>query len=437
MSISSAMNAGVSGLNANTSRLATISDNIANSSTNGYKRAITDFASIALGETGGKYTAGGVTTTSFRNIQEQGTVVTTSNATDIAVRGRGLLPVTPIAGVEAAGTPELMLVTTGSFQPDAGGYLRTPGGLALLGWPADAQGSVAAQPRDSAAGLEPVRISGGAIASEATENIGFGANLPAAATRAGEPATPLDIGVEYFGNLGTSETLTARFTPQIPGAGQSNTWLLELSDSASGGGTIANFEIEFDDSRSGGGVLQDVRLPGGGAIGTETYDGTTGTLEIAVGGGPLSIQIGRLGQDSQLTQLASDFAPIAITKDGAPAGNLAGLDINERGMLSAVYDTGFIRTLYQVPLADVPNMNGLTSLDNQAFALSDTSGSFYLWDAGDGPTGTTLGFAQEESTTDIAAELTSLIQTQRAYSSNAKVIQTVDEMLQETTNIKR
>ena len=69
--------------------------------------------------------------------------------------------------------------------------------------------------------------------------------------------------------------------------------------------------------------------------------------------------------------------------------------------------------------------------------ISTNSGSFYLWDAGDGPTGTVAGFAREGSTTDMAAELTNLIQTQRAYSSNAKVIQTVDEMLQETTNIKR
>ena len=60
-----------------------------------------------------------------------------------------------------------------------------------------------------------------------------------------------------------------------------------------------------------------------------------------------------------------------------------------------------------------------------------------MWDAGDGPTGDVIGFAREESTTDVAGELTQLIQTQRAYSSNAKIIQTVDEMLQETTNIKR
>ena len=60
-----------------------------------------------------------------------------------------------------------------------------------------------------------------------------------------------------------------------------------------------------------------------------------------------------------------------------------------------------------------------------------------MWDAGDGPTGDLVSSALESSSTDVAGELTNLIQTQRAYSSNAKVIQTVDEMLQETTNIKR
>ena len=90
-----------------------------------------------------------------------------------------------------------------------------------------------------------------------------------------------------------------------------------------------------------------------------------------------------------------------------------------------------------MPLVDVPNYNGLTALNNQTFAISPDSGNFYLWDAGDGPTGDVLGYAREGSTTDVATELTNLIQTQRAYSSNAKIIQTVDEMLQETTNLKR
>ena len=93
--------------------------------------------------------------------------------------------------------------------------------------------------------------------------------------------------------------------------------------------------------------------------------------------------------------------------------------------------------MYQVPLADVPNVNGLTPLDNQTYGVSSDSGDLYFWDAGTGPVGTTVGFSLTESTTDIAEELTNLIQTQRAYSWNAKIIQTVDEMLQETTSLIR
>ena len=85
----------------------------------------------------------------------------------------------------------------------------------------------------------------------------------------------------------------------------------------------------------------------------------------------------------------------------------------------------------------MPNPDGLLALDGQAFKISPSSGNLFLWDAGDGPTGAIAGYALEASTTDIAQELTHMITTQRAYSSNAKVIQTVDEMLQETTNIKR
>ena len=147
--------------------------------------------------------------------------------------------------------------------------------------------------------------------------------------------------------------------------------------------------------------------------------------------------IGRTGDPNGLTQLSDTFAPTSITKDGSPVGNLTAVEVDENGYIMATYDTGFIRRIYQIPLVDVPNVNGLTSLNNQTFQVSPISGSFFLWNAGDGPTGSVVGYAREGSTTDVAAELTALITTQRAYSSNAKVIQTVDEMLQETTNIKR
>ncbi|MEL7140331.1 MAG: flagellar hook-basal body complex protein, partial [Pseudomonadota bacterium] len=102
-----------------------------------------------------------------------------------------------------------------------------------------------------------------------------------------------------------------------------------------------------------------------------------------------------------------------------------------------VYDTGQVITLFQIPVVDVPNPNALIAEDNQAFSLSAESGRPFLWDANTGPVGGIAGFALQQSTVDIAQELTGLIETQRAYSSNATVVQTVDEMLQETTNLKR
>ena len=124
-------------------------------------------------------------------------------------------------------------------------------------------------------------------------------------------------------------------------------------------------------------------------------------------------------------------------KDGFEAGNLVSVEIDSNGYVYAMYDNGMSSRIYQVPIAAVDNPNGLNVLDAQTYTVSNQSGDFFLWDAGEGPAGEMISYALEASATDIATELTNLIETQRAYSSNAKVIQTVDEMWQEATNIKR
>lgn len=435
MTISSSLSAGVAGLHANATRLATIADNIANSSTFGYKRASTDFESLVIsGVSGaGQYSAGGVRATTSRLIDERGPLISTSNPLDIAIGGRGMLPVTSAVYLGAnAGDRPMMMTTTGSFRTDANGILMNGSGQVLLGWPADSDGNVANYPRDTISGLEPVVINANQSAGDPTTNMNLGVNLPAVDTTYGASGNMLPLAVEYFGNLGTSETLNIEFTPTVPASGASNTWTMEIKDSASGGTTIGEYTLVFDASRANGGTLASVTVVSGGA-----YDAATGELALTVSGGPLDMLIGRIGDPNGLTQLADSFAPTSITKDGSPVGNLTQVEIDGHGYITATYDTGFIRTIYQIPLVDVPNPNGLISLSNQAYQVSPQSGSFFLWDAGDGPTGEVVGFAREGSTTDVAGELTNLIQTQRAYSSNAKVIQTVDEMLQETTNIKR
>ncbi len=433
MSLSSSMNASVAGLASNATQLASISDNIANSSTYGYKRVQTDFESMVIGSSPSTYTAGGVATTNIRLIDERGPLIGTENATDLAVNGRGMLPVTAMTDVDGDNpNPPLMLSTTGSFYPNAEGYLTTSSGLVLMGWPADDNGTIPTYPRDTTAGLEPVKIASNQIYGSPTTEVGIGVNLPATSTAAGATTGAEVMTVEYYDNLGKPETLTITYTPTVPATGSSNTWTMVITDSASGGVVIGEYDLLFDASRADGGTLATVTDVTGGP-----YDPVTGMMQVNVAGGPMDINIGTPGQADGMTQLSDGYIPYRSETNGSSVGILTSVEVDANGYVYAVYDTGETRVMYQVPIVDVPNPNGLKAGSGQTFTVTQASGGFFLWDAGDGPTGAIEAYAREESTVDVAAELTQMIQTQRAYSSNAKVIQTVDEMLQETTNLKR
>jgi flagellar hook protein FlgE len=435
MTISSSLNAGVTGLGVNASKLATISDNIANSATYGYKRATADFHSLVLDQNKGTYSAGGVRVTTGREVTERGTLITTTNATDLSVGGRGMLPVIPVSALaRGVGSTPLQMTSTGSFQPDADGILRTDSGLALMGWPADQDGNVPNYPRDTIGGLVPVRIDGSQLQGDATTSITLGVNLPATDTADGADGTPREMSLDYYGNLGQAQTLNFAFTPTVPPAGDpaTNEWTMAIRDAAQGNLLIGEFTVTFDDSRANGGTIASIV-----DLGTGTYDAATGMMTVAAQSGDLLIDVGRPLESRGLSQLSETFAPLSVVKDGSPVGLLTGVEVDVNGNLRAIYDNGFSKRLYQIPIVDVPNPNGLQSQGNQSYQASAESGNFYLWEAGTGPVGDMIGFSREESAVDVASELTQLIQTQRAYNSNAKVIQTVDEMLQETTNIKR
>ena len=170
MGISSSLNAGVMGLNVNAQRLSGISDNIANSETNGYKRAETDFTSLVnQGNSGSFYNAGGVRANTERQVSLQGSITATGNSTDLAINGNGLIPITTVSErEESTSTRPFMMTTTGSFSRDDEGYLRTNGGLQLLGWPVDETGDPGAVSRESAVDLVPVRLNGFDFAPNAT-----------------------------------------------------------------------------------------------------------------------------------------------------------------------------------------------------------------------------------------------------------------------------
>ena len=333
-----------------------------------------------------------------------------------------MLPVASSAEVAADnGAPTMLLSTTGSFRTDFEGYLTTESGLVLLGWPALADGTIPNYPSDTADALDPVRINVNEFTGEPTTSMRLGVNLPATGTESTADGTIQELSIEYLDNLGKSENIRFTFEPTIPAAGASNTWTMRMEDSAQPGVTIGEYDLTFDDSRADGGTLDTVTTVSGGA-----FDATTGTLIVNVAGGPIEVDIGIPGETGGISQLSDRFAPIEISKDGTPVGNLTSVEIDESGFVHATFDSGITRTIYKIPLVDLPNPNGMLSLDQQTYRPSNESGTFYLWDAGEGPTGDIVSYAREESAVDVAGELTAMIQTQRAYSSNAKVIQTVE-----------
>ncbi len=431
MGLSSSLNASVMGLGVNAQRLSGISDNIANSQTYGYKRAETEFSSLVnYGNSASSYNAGGVRATTTREVSKQGSLIATGNSTDISVNGPGLIPVTTVAEREdPAASRAFLLTTTGSFTKDDEGFLRTKGGLQLLGWKTDEIGSIGSVSRESAADLEPVNLSGFEFAPNPTTQVDMSVNLPSAAS-AGDDFT---MTIEYFDALGANHNVDITYTSLDPVDG---TWRMDMSDSETG--NSVSMELEFGTGiEPNAGALSRVEVPGSPGTPAPEYDPLTGKVTIGGASGDLEFAIGQLGTFANLTQFANDFAPVNINKNGSTLGFLSAVEMNEDGFLEGIYDTGLRRSLFMIPLANVNNPEGLTPEDNQAFKISNLSGPVYLWDSGEGPVGTLTGYTLEESTTDITEELTQLIETQRAYSSNAKIVQTVDEMLQETTNLKR
>ncbi|MEL6281074.1 MAG: flagellar hook-basal body complex protein, partial [Pseudomonadota bacterium] len=181
MTLSSSLSAGVAGLQANATRLAVISDNIANASTNGYRRADVDFSALVIPGNQNTYTAGGVQASAFRDVGTPGTLISSSSSTDLAISGRGFLPVTDIEMVgEPANIRPFKLTATGGFARNEDGFLTTRSGLALTGWRTDGDGTLLGNVvRDGPASLEPVQVTPFLTTSDPTTAADLVVNLPA------------------------------------------------------------------------------------------------------------------------------------------------------------------------------------------------------------------------------------------------------------------
>ena len=428
MSILGAMYAAVSGLGAQSTKLGAISDNIANTSTTGYKRVEVEFASLVTEQVSKRsYSAGGVAGSVRRRVDSQGLLQGTGSSTDIAINGDGFFVVSDTQNANAQ--QDLTALTrAGSFTTDDQGFLRNAAGYYLMGFALNPDGTtVNPNPaRDALADVEPVNVAGINFTGAPTTQVTFAGDLPAQLAN-GTPGAPISTQIQYFTELGNSGTLTLQWTPSSDGV--ANHWNLQIFDSNTAGGTTAIYDqiITFNDTGPDAGSPSSIPGVAGG------------NLPLTVNGGlqALDLDMGDVNDASGITQFAGEYVPTKINKNGALFGVVSSVEVSDDGIITAIFNNGVRRPIYQIPIAVVQNPNGLSARDGTAFLQSRDSGSLYLWDAGMGPAGKTAGNSLERSNVDIAQELTSMIETQRTYSTNAKVIQTSDEMLSELTQLKR
>jgi flagellar hook protein FlgE len=481
MSISSAMLAGVTGLVSNSSALAAISDNIANSNTVGYKRVGVDFTSLVNAGATGEYAAGGVSTATQHFITQQGSLQATSSATDLAISGNGFFVTSGKAAGLTASDPRYF-TRAGAFTIDQSGYLKNAAGLYLQGWLADSGGVITP---DSAnlTSLQPINILQVAATAQPTTSGTIDANVNAdqaissAAQNAGA-GTVAAPGYNPDVNPATAPATEVSMTEYAndPTTGVKPDFSITVPVSDSKGGS-RNLVVDFLKSSTANQWYAEVRADPPSTVETDpnlpqgliesgivafkpdgTLDTAATTLSTSLSLGPSSAaapvagagesaakwatNLGISGQSisldiSKISQLSAPSSVAGVTTNGTASGGIAGVSIDNQGKVTAVFDNGTTRTLAQVAIATFPNPDGLQSVDGDAYQETLSSGALTLKTAGSAGAGAITPSSLEASTVDLSSEFTGLITTQQAYSAASKIISTADQMIQVLLGLKQ
>lgn len=435
MSIYTAMRAGVSGLSANASALAAISDNVANINTTAYKRNVSDFTAMVNGQGGSQvYSAGGVLSGVSRMVNMQGSLEQGRGSTAFAVQGRGFFIVAQDPDALQQGGAAVF-TRSGNFAADAEGYLRNAQGYVLQGWPIGSDGSVVSSPT-SLSVMQSVQLANVGGAAAPTGRSLINANLNAAQVAHDTATTPYNSGdlatgtiqphfettIEIFDSLGRAKTVAVGFLKTGPNEWQVEAYTRPASAVAAAGGLLADGTMTFTPT----GQVDTVTGTIGGPF-TITWDPATGAADQDL----------TLALSDGLTQFAIGFGVNSVVTDGAPPGQLVGVNLEDNGILTAQFSNGRSRSIYQIPLATFLNPNGLLADQGGVYRQTLESGVFTINAPGAGGAGAIESGALEASNVDLGTEFTNMIQTQRAYSASSRIITTADEMLEELIRIKR
>ncbi|BCA95143.1 flagellar hook protein FlgE [Legionella antarctica] len=434
-------NTGLGGIQAASKALDVTGNNIANSSTVGFKRSRAEFADVYnYNAYGVSRTAvgGGVSLSRVSQSFATGDIYGTNNALDLAINGSGFFILND-QGAKA-------YTRAGQFSLNNQNYVVNDKDQRLTGLLADDVGNITGVSGD-------LQINTANIKPRASSTVTAGLNLYSASTPPGANwtggATPVSdtynntTSSTIYDSLGNSHVLSMYFIKADPDA------LAGAPNAASPPGTQGQwyvaFQIDNQDVPALGGPGNTDNLfraafnPDGSFAGAQDTTNTglpnnliPLTMNLNNGSNPLSINVDL----TDSTQFGSGFAVQSTFNDGFTTGSLAGLDIDITGVIFGRYTNGQAMAMGQIQLANFADTGSLQNVGNTNWAETTGSGQALIGVAGTGGLGSINAGNLEQSNVDITTELVDLITEQRNFQANAQTIRTGDAVTQTIINIR-
>lgn len=407
---------GLSGLNAASTQLDSIGNNVANSSTVGFKAGQVQFADVyasSLNNASATNIGIGVKVGAVSQQFTQGNITTTENPLDIAINGDGFFRVSDNGVISFS--------RNGQFTLDKDGYIVTSSGSRLTGYATNASGTLM---KGSPVELN---INTSDLAPSATTKIAANLNLdssedPIDAATTFSPTDPDSYNnastVTVYDSLGNSHDVQTFYRKTA-----ANAWTVyAVTDPSTSPVTTASVgTLAFG---SDGALTAATTMPLAPATGIVVA--STGATS------PLNISFDYTGT----TQYGSKFGVNTLTQDGYASGRLSSFSVDTDGTIVGRYTNGKTSTLGQVVLANFSNPNGLQPLGNNLWAETATSGAALVGTPDSSDLGVLQSYAVEDSNVDLTAELVNMITAQRYYQANAQTIKTQDAVMQTLVNLR-
>jgi flagellar hook protein FlgE len=438
MGIFDALTTAVAGLQSQSFALQNISGNIANSQTVGYKETDTEFQDLVSQAALGQQTAGGVFAGSVASNSVQGTIENESVSTDMAIDGDGYFVVAQPASTSGS-QPTFNGVSDytrrGDFQLDDNGYLVNGAGYYLEGIPLN---PATGDPTTNVP--QVLQFNNNFLPAQATTSIDYEANLPST------PSSGVVVPADYTDNPLASGTGTVIGSDASTFAAQSLSGGSITAYDSLGNQVNVQFQWAETNSSASGNTWQLFYQTNTSATGTQVAWQNTGTSFTFNSSGQLTSptsssltlsnltvngdKVGdvTLNYGANLTQFANSTGSVQVnglTQNGFAAGSMQSLSVDSQGQVVGSFSNGQTIPLANITLATFNGQDSLQPLDGEAYASTPESGT-PLYSG----TGKVVGSSLEASNVDIATQFSQLIVAQQAYSANARVMTTANQMIQ-------